>query len=44
MTVRLSFLDPARRKVEATLAPYTRRVTSFWTNTTWFKKLARKVS
>ena len=36
-------LMPFRNFVENALAPYVKKVTSLWTNTRWFKKLAKKV-
>ena len=44
MTIKLRFFDPARDKIENALKPYTKRVTALWTNTEWFKRLAKKAS
>ena len=44
MTIKLEFLEPARKKVEAALAPYTKRITGIWTNTKWFRTMAKKVT
>ena len=44
MKTKLRFLEPVRRGLEAILSPFTGRITSYWTNTAWFKRRAKQVS